>query len=133
VISLGQTAHDTYRRLLNSVPPPWENLPGDVQVAWEKTASAVAITTHQPRLSARFGDGKTRHFLFYHHQESNDFTVVLTPPVEPEAVVKLTPNMLVIHFREGDIPGAGDQQYTVELRMNKHAENPEILDRLPEG
>lgn len=95
MISLGQTAYETYRRLLNSVPPAWEALPEDVQVAWEKTASAVSITTHQPRLSARFGDGKTRHFLFYHHQESNDFDVVITPPVEPEAVVRLSPNMLV--------------------------------------
>ena len=29
MISLGQTAYETYRRLLNSVPPPWENLPSD--------------------------------------------------------------------------------------------------------
>lgn len=133
MISLGQTAYETYRRLLKDVPPVWEALPEEVQVAWEKAASTVSITTHRPRTMARFGDGKTRDFLFYHHLGTDDFSVVITPPVEPKSVVKLTPNMLSLHFRDGDIPGTGDKQYTVELRMHKHAEAQEILDRLPEG
>lgn len=128
MISLGQTAYDTYRRLLNSVPPLWEALPEDVQVAWEKVASTISITTHQPRTMARFGDGKTRDFLFYHHLGSNDFSVVVTAPdgrpVTLEGVKCLNRDKLALHFREGDIPGAGDQQYTVELRTHKHAENP---------
>jgi len=128
MISLGQTAYDTYRRILNSVPPPWENLPGDVQIAWEKAASTVSITTHQMRTMARFGDGKTRDFLFYHHLGYNDFSVVVTAPdghpVTLEDMRRLSRDKLALHFREGDIPGAGDQQYTVELRMHKHAENP---------
>jgi len=128
MISLGQTAYDTYRRILNSVPPPWENLPGDVQVAWEKAASTVSVTTHQMRTMARFGDGKTRDFLFYHHLGSNDFSVIVTTldghPVTLEHMRCLSQDKLALYFGEDNIPGAGDQQYIVELRMNKHAENP---------
>lgn len=114
LLPAGEDAYDAYWEA-HPTEPQWEELPEDTKIAWAFAASNQAVV---PQREFKIGNGRSPVVILKHNLQAKSMDVRVTNAAGMCVVPKITAvddNTLALEFTPEELPGAGDQQYTVKL------------------